>query len=153
DEPFGDAACFPTYLVSKLARSRVTVALTGEGGDELFGGYRRYAAARWLRLLRRLSGGVGISLMGAAVDALPRFRRLKKLVEAARVPEPASRYASLLRVFNDAALRSLVDARLEQAAAAYDAVEVYRGHFAAARGADEMNQLMYVDIKTWLVDT
>jgi asparagine synthase (glutamine-hydrolysing) len=153
DEPFGDAACFPTYLVSKLARTQVTVALTGEGGDELFGGYRRYWVARWLRMLRMVSGGAGPAVLGLGIDALPRFRRLKKLVEAARVPDSVSRYSSLLRVFSDEGLSRLVDARFEQATLAYDAAEVYRPYFADARAADEMNQLMYVDVKTWLADT
>jgi len=152
DEPFGDAACFPTYLVSRLARNQVTVALTGEGGDELFGGYRRYFAARWVRLLRTVSGGSAGPLLGAGVRTLPRFRRLKKVIEAAGIADPASQYASLLRVFGDGAMRALVDPRLEQAARAYDAVEVYRRHFADAHAADEMNRFMYVDMKTWLAD-
>jgi asparagine synthase (glutamine-hydrolysing) len=153
DEPFGDAAAFPTYLVSRLARKHVTVALTGEGGDELFGGYRRYWAARWLRLLHTATGGLAGPLLTPAARALPRFRRIKKLVEAVAVPDRAARYAGLLRVFSDEGLRQLLDVRLEQAVAAYDAVRVYRSYFDEAQGADELNQYMYVDLKTWLADT
>ena len=153
DEPFGDAACFPTFLVSRLARQHVTVALTGEGGDELFGGYRRYWAARWMRLLRTVTGGVVGPLASPLVGALPRFRRLKKLIEAVRVADDTARYAGLLRVFTDDGIRHLLDARLEQAASAYDALESYRGHFSDARRTDELNRYMYVDMKTWLVDT
>jgi asparagine synthase (glutamine-hydrolysing) len=152
DEPFGDAACFPTYLVSRLAREHVTVALTGEGGDELFGGYRRYLAARWMRLLRMATGGLAGPLL-SPLTALPRFRRLKKLVEAAGVRDDGARYAGFLRVFSDDALRHLFDARFDGAVRAYDALAVYRRYFHEGRGAEELNQYMFVDMKTWLADT
>jgi asparagine synthase (glutamine-hydrolysing) len=152
DEPFGDAACFPTYLVSRLARQHVTVALTGEGGDELFGGYRRYLAARWMRLLRMVTGGLAGPLL-SPLTALPRFRRVKKLVEAAGVGDDDARYAGFLRVFSDDALRHLVDARFDSAVRAYDAVDAYRRYFHQGRAAEELNQYMFVDMKTWLADT
>jgi len=153
DEPFGDPACFPTYLVSRLARQHVTVALTGEGGDELFGGYRRYLAARYIRLLRLATGGMAGPILSPAVGALPRFRRVKKVIDASRVAGDAERYSTFLRVFSDEGLRYLLDARLQSAVEAYDAVEIYRRHFEDGRNGDEMNQFMYVDMKTWLADT
>ena len=152
DEPFGDAAAFPTYLVSRLAREHVTVALTGEGGDELFGGYRRYPAARWLRRLRAATGGL-IAPALAPAAALPRFRRIKKLMQASAVKDDVARYATFLTTFTKDGLRELLDARLQAAVESYDALEGYRRYFNDARAADEMNQYMHVDIKTWLPDT
>jgi asparagine synthase (glutamine-hydrolysing) len=148
DEPFGDAACFPTYLVSKLARQHVT----GEGGDELFGGYPRYKAELWLHRLSPLLAAAGI-MASPAVAALPRLRRIKKFLDAGRVTDEIRRYSMLLRVFTDDLLQQVVDPSLAEAAANYDAVAVYRRHMTDAAAADHMNRLMYVDLKTWLADT
>lgn len=72
DEPFGDSSAIPTYLVAKLARSRVTVSLSGDGGDELFGGYGRYLVGRDLcRLVERIPTAARKSL-GAIIRAVPR---------------------------------------------------------------------------------
>jgi asparagine synthase (glutamine-hydrolysing) len=149
DQPFGDAACFPTYLVSRLARQHVTVALTGEGGDELFGGYRRYAADVWLR---RASPVLQLAspFLTPIVSRMPRLRRIKKLVDAGRVADDASRYATLLRVFTDDLLAQLLVDPIDEA---FDPIAHYRRHMYDARHADHANRLMYVDIKTWLPDT
>jgi asparagine synthase (glutamine-hydrolysing) len=67
DEPFGGASQIPTYLVAKLAREHVTVALSGDGGDELFGGYNRHF---WGRNIYRRTGWMPSPLRGVAAAAL-----------------------------------------------------------------------------------
>jgi asparagine synthase (glutamine-hydrolysing) len=106
DEPLGDEAALPEFVVSELARQRVTVALTGDGGDEAFAGYERYAAVG-------LAERVAVPGVGAAARALrwagrrePRSRanRAGRFLELGALP-PVERYGRLMEVF-PAALRA-----------------------------------------------
>jgi asparagine synthase (glutamine-hydrolysing) len=103
DEPLGDEAILPTFLISEVARRHVTVALTGDGGDESFAGYERYRA---IELARRI-GGVPVlpGLAARGLRALPSGRhprstagRVARLLETASLPA-SQRYGSLVEVF------------------------------------------------------
>src|SRR5439155_8293619 len=94
DEPFGDAASFPIYLLSRFAREHVKVVLTGDGGDELFGGYRRYAADNLARLYQRLPEPVITRWVPSIVQRLPRLRRTKRTALTLPIQDPATRYAT-----------------------------------------------------------
>ena len=155
DEPFGDPAGFPLYLLSRFAREHVKVVLTGDGGDELFGGYRRYVADGLAPLYQRLPALVGRSALPAVVGRLPRFRRLKQAVRALGVEDPGRRYASWLTVFDRGLQDDLVSADLRHLMRDHDPVAGHIEHYARLNGhlaSDHLNRLMFVDLKTILVD-
>ncbi len=148
DEPFADSSALPTYLVSRLAASDVKVALSGEGGDELFGGYYTYAAdllaARvggLTRLARPLVERLPTSTSRASLDY-----RAKRFVRAAHLP-PLERHHGWKEIFS-------ADARAELTGrhGAFDPVDLLRARYAETGGADELARLQDVDLGLYLVD-
>lgn len=108
DEPFGDSSAIPTYYVSKWTRASVTVALTGDGGDELMAGYDRYQALRLAGALDFLPGAAR-EMLSHGAGLLPRGKPKSTLNRAARFlaalgEAPARRYLSWMNVFTPAQL-------------------------------------------------
>jgi asparagine synthase (glutamine-hydrolysing) len=147
DEPFGDAASFPVYLLSRFARDHVKVVLTGDGGDELFGGYRRYVADQVAPLYGRLPRPLTDRAVPALVDRLPRLRRSKQLTAALSIRDPGRRYPAWFRVLSP----ELLDEALVTNGHDPDALYA-RAYAAAGNARDHLNRLMYVDVKTYLPD-
>lgn len=155
DEPFGDAASFPLYLLSKFAREHVKVVLSGDGGDELFGGYRRYSADRFASLYQKLPGALIRHLIPALAGSLPRMRRIKRTLETLPITDPARRYAAWLVAFTPEMQRELLLPGAHNAGPDHDPAWTFPHYYHRLNGAtanDHLNRLMYVDVKTWLAD-
>jgi asparagine synthase (glutamine-hydrolysing) len=155
DEPFADPAAFPLYLLSRFAREHVKVILSGDGGDELFGGYRRYAVDRFASLYQRLPAVLTENLIPSIAGKLPRLRRAKCAFRTLHLADPAHRYASWLTVFSPEMQDELLRADLRAAVDAHNPAAPYHRYYHALNGdaaSDHLNRLMYVDLKTLLAD-
>ena len=148
DEPFADSSALPTYLVSELAAGHVKVALSGEGGDELFGGYYTYAAD----LLALRVGGLAPAVR-PLVERLPSSSRkasfdykAKRFVRGASLP-PLERHHAWKEIFSPE-----LRAELTGRQGAPDPVDLLRNRFAETDGADLLARLQDVDLGTYLVD-
>jgi len=149
DEPFGDSSALPTYLVAREARRHVTVALNGDGGDEVFAGYDKFWAA----------------LLAQRIPA-PLRRALRAV--AGRLPEGAAHHGTLkrLRRFADKAMRPELErvagwstffdlpeiAVLTRGARNGDVLASYRDALEACRGQSLLSRLLYLNARTYLLD-
>ena len=157
DEPYADSSAIPTYRVCQLARKHVTVALSGDGGDESFGGYRRYRlhlaeerlrSALSLSIRRPLFGLLGRAYPKA--DWAPRPLRAKSTLEALG-RNSVEAYFNGVSIFRDDMRRDLFSGELRARLAGYNAFEVFRRHAANAGTDDPLALIQYLDLKTYLV--
>jgi asparagine synthase (glutamine-hydrolysing) len=156
DEPFGDLAAFPVYVLSRFAREHVKVVLTGDGGDELFGGYMNYVVDQVAaEVYPWLPGLLTRKLLPAMIGRLPRFRRLKKVAKTLAIADPAQRCAAWLVQCTPELLDELFRADVAAAVADHDPawpIPRYYSGLNSSSAADHLNRMMYVDLKTLLVD-
>ena len=157
DEPFADSSAMPTYRVCEAARKRVTVALSGDGGDENLAGYRRYRMHMAEEQLRsRLPLGLRKAVFGPLgaiypkADWAPRFLRAKTTFQSLARDSVGAWFHSVSRM-SDEQRHTLFSPALRSELGGYNAVEVLRGHAARAPTDHPLSLVQYLDLKTFLV--
>ncbi len=155
DEPFADSSAIPVYCVAKLARQHVKVALSGEGGDEVFAGYHTYAAYKIAELYKRLPRKLAAEVIPAIVRRLPVSHKkvsfdykAKRFIEGALLP-PAQGHYSWKVIFTEEAKAALYASNREKFE---DPLRLYHSVYDDCATADVLTRLQHIDLKVYLPD-
>ncbi len=155
-EPYADSSAIPTYYVSRETRQHVTVALNGDGGDECFAGYERYAAMRLSERYRKLPGVLRERVIRQAVELLPisetkpsPARRVRRFLRAASLP-PVERYLQWVSITQRDTKDELYTDEFRQEVGGRDAGAWLRPWFTRANGAGVVDASLLADTMTYL---
>jgi asparagine synthase (glutamine-hydrolysing) len=156
DEPFADSSAIPMLYLARMTRQHVTVALCGDGADELFGGYRRYYYGVLEEKLRRVFPHwfrrSAIRMAGRyypKFDYLPQVFRAKTLLNNLAC-DLGDAYFTSVSGFKDDRLEAILSPDLRRAAAAYSPREIFRRRFQSFQHLPPLEQMMAVDLETYL---
>ena len=157
DEPYADSSAIPTYRVCQLARKHVTVALSGDGGDETFGGYRRYRLHLMEEHMRSaLPRAIRQPLFGLLgrvypkADWAPRMFRAKTTFEG-MARSPVEAYFHSVSILRDPMRDQLFSDKFKREIAGYNAQQLFDYHAGRADTDDPLALIQYLDLKTYLV--
>jgi len=155
-EPYADSSAIPTYYVARETRKHVTVALNGDGGDESFAGYERYAAMRLAETYHRIPAVLRDSFVQQAVGLIPssstkrsRVRDVQRFLQAASLPK-VQRYLKWVSVFDTAAKENLYSDDFRHETQSIRAADLLSPWFQRANGAGIVDAALLADINTYL---
>jgi asparagine synthase (glutamine-hydrolysing) len=153
DEPFADPSAVPTFYVSEAARRLVTVALSGDGGDELWAGYGWHRVDHWETRARNWLGPILSRAAGLVGGALPyAVKGARSLGHLALPPDEAYARKHAYGRFEGAAKLDLYSVDLRAETRHHDPFETFRAAHRACGSSDPLDRALYVDVKTYLVD-
>lgn len=149
DEPFADSSALPTYYVSKMTRQNVTVALSGDGGDEVFAGYEKYSAFLRYQKADLIPDKIRKMIFGGLSDAMPFGMRGKGIIR--HISESSfARFAGMVTQTSTGVLDNLFHRDLKhQINVTYDFLDTYYRRFC---GNDDLSRLQYMETKTYLAE-
>jgi asparagine synthase (glutamine-hydrolysing) len=156
DEPFADSSAIPSLYLSQLTRRSVTVALSGDGGDELFAGYDRYRAVGLGQWYDRLPGPLQWMVSNRLWQAIPastrqksKRRRLKRLLSALRYT-PTRRYLKWISIFDDERLPGLLSEQMRETLRQEDPARFLLRHYLECPNRDFVTRTTCADLLTYL---
>lgn len=150
DEPVSEPAAIPTYLLCKFARQHVTVMLTGEGGDELFGGYPKCGLDQYGRYLNWMPAGLRRAALRGAASLMPFSKRRARIaLENLAIADEAQRLASWFAGFDPIALAEIAQPAMLNGQSAADRL---REDLDRCDSRHPLDRMLYADLHTWLVD-
>ncbi len=155
NEPYADSSALPSYYVAKMTRQEVTVVLNGDGGDECFGGYERFMAARFAEMFKSLGTGRIAGLIAARMNSKrsPKdFKaKLKRFLSGISRPSPERHY-EWISIFKDKEKEDLFSDSFKAEIKNRDSFLYLNNAFNQCRSSDIVDQVMSTDIRTNLLD-
>ncbi len=156
NEPFADSSAIPTYYVAGMTKDYVKVVLTGDAGDENFAGYPRYLRSKWVSLFSKTPQKMRRDLLPPVLKGIAQlhwrettFNRLADFVESISSHQ-GKNYAEQVKIFNAEEKENLYTSEFIQAAKEADSVNYLLGKFEEAGTENLIEQLLYLDINTYL---
>ena len=157
DEPYADSSAMPTYRVCQMARKKVTVALSGDGGDEVFAGYRRYnmhmnedKVRNILPLGLRKAIFAPLGKLYPKLDWAPKFLRAKTTFQSMAM-DSVEGYHNSISILRADEREKLFSADFKQKLKGYNSLEVFRRYQKNTKALDPLKTVQYIDLKTYLV--